>query len=217
MNVKIVMTVLLSLLLITAVAEAQVIVVTRQPRHEKFKHPGENLPKFQPALNLSIGYGFPDVDRKYLPDYYGYDRGTISQSGVFTGALDYRFSRRMSIGILVAHGAVSAPYYSYYSSPSAADLTTRLETWSFMIQIIRYIPISLWVTPYIKTAIGFNSWKQQFRDANGNETAVTHVDVPDFAHQIALGVKFRLSRRAGLFVEGGYGKYIVLGGLSIKL
>ncbi|HTI10610.1 MAG TPA: outer membrane beta-barrel protein [Puia sp.] len=187
---------LLSLLLITAIAEAQGVKRT---------------------LNFSIGYGFPDVDKKYLPDYYGYSRGSTSQSGVFTGAFDYRFSRRMSVGVLVAHGVVSAPYYNYYSPSSVPDLTARLETWSFMIQLVRYIPISLRVVPYIKTGLGFNSWNQKYTDAYGNENAATPADVPDFARQIALGVKFRLSERAGFFVEGGYGKYIVLGGLSVKL
>ena len=210
---------LLAAVLTTTAAESQVIVVSPPPRRPiaARKHLRENGPVFRPSWNLSVGYGFPNVDRQYLPEYYAISQGNISQSGIVTGALNYQFSRRMSIGIMVAHGSVSAPYYDYYSSVALPDFSARLETWSFMINLVRYIPVSRRVTPYIKTAIGFNSWKQEYKDANGNKAAVTPVDLPDFAHQVALGVKFRLSERAAFFVEGGYGKYIVLGGLSVKI
>jgi hypothetical protein len=122
----------------------------------------------------------------------------------------------MSIGVMVAHGAVSAPYYDYYSPSASPDFTGRLEAWSFMITLVRYIPISATVTPYIRTAIGFNSWQQEYTDLNGNKVAVTVPDLPDLARQFALGVRFRLSQWAGLYVEAGYGKYILNSGLSVK-
>lgn len=203
---------LISALLITAGADAQVIVATPAPR----RPPRRNLAPFVPGVTVSVGYGFPDLDRKYLPDFYGYSRGSRSQSGVITGSVNYQFSRKMSIGVMVAHGAVSAPYYDYYSSSPSPDYTGRLEAWSCMITLVRYIPISATVTPYIRTAIGFNSWHQAYTDPYGNKVAVTVPDLPDLARQFGLGVRFRFSRRAGLFVEAGYGRYIVNSGLSVK-
>jgi hypothetical protein len=210
---------LLAAVLISTTAESQVIVVSPPHRRQMAarKRFRENRPVFRPSWNLSVGYGFPNVDRQYLPEYYAISQGNISQSGIVTGALNYQFSRRMSIGIMVAHGSVSAPYYDYNTNTSSPDFSARLGTWSFMISLVRYIPVSRGVTPYIKTAIGFNSWDQAYTDANGNKAAIPPVDLPDFSHQVALGVKFRLSERAAFHVEGGYGKYIVLGGLSVKL
>lgn len=208
---------LISALLVTEGADAQVIVVTPAPRPpvtRTMRPPRRNLPPFVPSVNVSVGYGFPDLDRNYLPDFYGYSRGNSSQSGVITGSVNYQFSRRMSIGVMVAHGAVSAPYYDYYSS--TPDFTGRLEAWSFMITLVRYIPISATVTPYIRTAIGVNSWQQQYTDPTGNKVAVTTPDLPDLARQFGLGVRLRLSKRAGLFVEAGYGRYILNSGLSVK-
>jgi hypothetical protein len=167
-------------------------------------------------MNVSVGYGFPDLDRNYLPDFYGISRGNSSQSGVITGSVNYQFSRKMSIGVMVAHGAVSAPYYDYYSASPSPDFTGRLEAWSFMINLVRYIPISTTVTPYIRTAIGINIWQQEYTDPNGDKVAITAPDLPDLAHQFVLGVRFRLSERAGLFVEAGYGRYILNSGLSVK-
>ncbi|HEY4287925.1 MAG TPA: outer membrane beta-barrel protein [Puia sp.] len=176
-----------------------------------------NLPPFVPSVHVSVGYGFPDLDRNYLPDFYGMNRSGSSQSGVITGSVNYQFSRKMSIGVMVAHGAVSAPYYDYYSTAASPDFTGQLEAWSFMINLVRYIPISARVTPYIRTAIGVNSWQQKYTDVNGNKVAVTTPDLSDLARQFALGARFRLSPRAGLFVEAGYGRYILNSGLSIKL
>ena len=85
-----------------------------------------------------------------------------------------------------------------------------------MINLVRYIPVSAAVTPYIRTAIGINSWQQGYTDPNGNKVAVIAPDLPDLARQFALGVRFRLSQRAGLFVEAGYGRYILNSGLSVK-
>ena len=78
------------------------------------------------VINVSVGYGFPDLDRNYLPDFYGISRGNSSQSGVITGSVNYQFSRKMSIGVMVAHGVVTAPYYDYYSTSPSPDFTGRL-------------------------------------------------------------------------------------------
>ncbi|HMI63480.1 MAG TPA: hypothetical protein VK518_21340 [Puia sp.] len=210
---------LISALLTTGGANAQVIVITppvRPPVTRTRRPPHRNQPPFVPTINVSVGYGFPNLDRNYLPDFYGISRGNSSQSGVITGSVNYQFSRKMSLGVMVAHGAVTAPYYAYYSASPSPDFTGRLEAWSFMINLVRYIPISATVTPYIRTAIGFNSWQQEYTDPTGNKMAVATPDLPDLARQFALGVRFRLSQRAGLFVEAGYGRYILNSGLSVK-
>ena len=208
---------IISASLITGGADAQVIVVAppvRPPVTRTRRPPRRNQPPFVPNVNVSVGYGFPDLDRNYLPDFYGFSRGNSSQSGVITGSINYQFSRKMSIGVMVAHGQVSAPYYDYYST--SPDFTGRLEAWSFMVNIVRYIPIGVAVTPYIKTAIGVNSWQQEYKDPDGNKEAVTAADPPDLARQFALGARFRISRQASLFVEAGYGKYILNSGFSVK-
>ena len=203
--------------LITEGVNAQVIVVSPEPRPpvtRTRRPPRRNLSPFVPSVNVSVGYGFPDLERNYLPDFYGYSRGNSSQRGVITGSVNYQFSRKMSIGVMVAHGTVSAPYYDYYSS--TPDFTGRLEAWSFMITLVRYIPVSATVTPYIRTAIGVNSWQQHYTDPTGDKVAVTPPDLPDLARQFGLGVRLRLSQRAGLSVEAGYGRYILNSGLSVK-
>src|ERR1700690_333230 len=79
------------------------------PRYPR-RRMNENLPPFKPTINISFGYGFPNLDKYALPEFSNMYQGTTtSQLGPVTGAIDYRFTRNMSIGVLVTHGKVTAP------------------------------------------------------------------------------------------------------------
>ncbi len=185
----------------------------RPPSPERFRQ----LPKFEPSVNITLGYGFPNLDKYELLDFYNYYKGPASQTGPVFGTVDYQFSRTMSIGIMASYGKVSAPYYDYNAPASdPAVLTGKLENWSIMINFVRYIPVATdKITPYMRTAIGINSWSQAYTDQSGNK-AVNAEDPPSLAYQVGLGAKFNLSKNAGLFLEAGYGKYILSSGLAFK-
>jgi opacity protein-like surface antigen len=175
----------------------------------------ENLPSFKPTLNISLGYGFPNLDKNELPEFTNMYLGTTtSQLGPLNGSIDYRFSRNMSLGIMVTHGTITAPYYNYGSSSTPA-LTASLNNWSVMLDFIHYIPASEHVTPYIRTAIGVNSWQQNYTDDQGNKVNMDG-SPSDLAYQIGLGANFYVTKNYGLFLEAGYGKYILQGGLTFR-
>lgn len=174
----------------------------------------DNRPPYKPTVNLSVGYGFPNADKDQLLDFDRYYKGNFSQNGPVTGALDYQFSRNMSVGVMVAHGRVSVPYYDYNSS-SAPSFTGSLNNWAFMLNVVRYMPLSPTVVPYFRTAIGVNAWKQDYSDVSGNKIFFGATP-SDLAYQLGLGAKFNVSKNAGVFIEAGYGKYILHGGLALK-
>jgi len=193
---------------------ARVRVAPRRPqpprRTQQHKNP------FQPTLNLSIGYGFPNLDKEQLAVFYNSYMGTVSQKGPITGAVDYQFSRNMSIGVMGSYGKVSAPYYDYSSSGPAPDFTGSLENWSVMLNIMSYIPTyTQHIEPYIRTAIGINNWTQNYVDESGAKVAEL-ANPSQLAYQASLGARFNISKNAGLYVEAGYGKYILNGGLTLK-
>jgi len=175
----------------------------------------QNLPPFKPTVNISFGYGFPNLDKYALAQFNNmYQGNTTTQLGPITGAVDYRFSRMMSIGVLVTHGKVSAPFY-YYNAPATPALTGSLDNWSVMLNFVRYLSAGDRVAPYIRTAIGVNTWQQNYSDGQGNKLNLG--GTPDeLAYQVGLGADFYLAKNAGLFIEGGYGKYILQGGLAFR-
>lgn len=209
---------LCALFLLTIASEAQMRRVYGRPRYGRQRPAArQQLPRFQPTLNLSFGYGFPALDKDFMPEFYEAYAGNISQTGPFTGAIDYQFSRVMSIGVMVTHNRLTAPYYDYTGSPTVPAFDAKVENWSFMLNVVRYFPAGKAVSPYLRTAIGVNSWTQTYTAPDGSKAPVIPDRLPDLAYQAGLGVNLNLSKHAALTLEAGYGKYIVHGGLQFKL
>jgi hypothetical protein len=167
---------------------------------------------FTPTVNLSFGYGFPNVDQYRMAEFYNAYKGNASQTGPFMAALDYQFSRFMSIGVMATYGKVNAPYYYYDNNDR---FTGKLENTALMLNLVNYIPAGRAVSPYFRAAAGVNVWQQDYRDEHG--LPLDYIIKPSaFAYQVSFGAKFNMSERAGLFVEAGYGKYILNGGLAFK-
>ncbi len=170
---------------------------------------------FRPSLNIAVGYGFPNLDKNYLGAFTNANVGNYNQTGPISGSVDYQFSPYTSIGIMGTYGKVSAPYYDAFTNTQA--FTGSLDNVSVMLNLVNYFPTyNNKVSPYVRTAIGVNNWSQNYTTSNGGK--ITDVPQPnEFAYQVSLGVKFHLSNNTSLFMEAGYGKYILAGGLSFKL
>lgn len=191
--------------------------VYMRPPHPRYQQRRQQpkLPPFTPSLQLNLGYGFPNLAQNELVDFYGVYRGNVQQLGPINASLDYRFSRFMSLGIMGMYGKVSMPYYNYNGFTPAMKGT--LENWTIMANMMNYIPVNQHVEPYLRIALGVNIWNQDYVDYDAG-TKVNYVQKPsDFAYQFSFGCKFNISKQTGLFIEGGYGKYILNGGLSLKL
>jgi len=184
------------------------------PRRRQQKDP--NAPKFTPIVRFSLGYGYPNLDKSQMASFYNYSLSNIKQTGPITGALDYQYSQSSSIGLMVSHGQVSGSYYDYNNPTGPPVMNGSLDNWSVMVNMMNYMPGGEKVTPYFRTAVGINIWTPNYSDAVGNK--VNGLSDPNqLAYQISLGANIHLSKNTGLFMEAGYGKYIVQGGLSFKL
>jgi hypothetical protein len=164
---------------------------------------------FKPTVNLSFGYGFPNVDQYRMAKFYNAIKGNVSQTGPFMASLDYQFSPYTSLGVMATYGKVSAPYYY---TDNYDKFTGKLENTALMLNLVNYFPVSPAVSPYLRLAGGANIWQQ---DEHG--LPLDYIVAPSaFAYQVSLGAKFNMSENAGLFVEAGYGKYILNGGVAFK-
>jgi hypothetical protein len=168
---------------------------------------------FDPSVNVSIGYGFPNLDSYLLDNFYGYYHGTATYTGPITASVDYRFNPFTSIGIMASYGKVSRSYYSFDSN--IKTFSGSLTNVSIMLDFLRYLPGSSKVEPYTRAAIGINTGKSSYQS-----TAGTDFFSPDngtsLAYQVGLGVQLYVSKSSGFFVEAGYGKYIVAAGLTFR-
>lgn len=179
----------------------------------------EEVPKFIPTVDISFGFGYPNVDKYLLPDLSpGYVKGNYSKTGTYTAAIDYQFNRFTSLGLLGAYGTSSVPYFAANAGPTDQPVYNgTLTGWSVMTNLKTYFaPVDLVkLNGYFRFAGGINVWDQKITDANGlKQNNIS--DPSEFAYQVSLGADFNLSPRATIFVEAGYGKYILAGGLKFK-
>jgi opacity protein-like surface antigen len=173
----------------------------------------QEMTNFKPSLDVSIGYGFPNLDKYLLSDFYNYYQGSGTQSGPIIANVDYHFNPRMAIGVMVNYGKVSRPYYSYNTGDQAA--TGSLTNTAVLLSFTRYLGMSQKIMPYTRTAIGINTGQAKYTAMDGSKWANTD-DATTLAYQVGLGVKFNVTDHGGFFVEAGYGKYIISGGLALK-
>jgi predicted porin len=179
----------------------------RRPYPQR-RQKGQSLPKFDPIIHFSLGYGYPNLDATQLAGFYNYYRGTVTQTGPITGAIDYQYSQNASIGVLVTHGQVNASYYDYNNPSGPPVMNGSLDNWSVMLNMMNYIPTNGGKVIHI--------WNQNYTDGSGTKLGLV-LDPNQFAYQVGLGANIKLSKNTGLFMEAGYGKYILHGGLSFKL
>jgi hypothetical protein len=171
------------------------------------------LQTFKPSLDVSVGYGFPNLDKYLLADFYDYYSGSGTQSGPIIASVDYHFTPRMAIGVMVNYGKVSRPYYNYYSGEQT--FTGSLTNTAVLLNFTRYLGMSQKIMPYTRTAIGINTGQSEYLTSDGSKAADAD-DETSLAYQVGLGVKFNAGKHGGFFVEAGYGKYILSAGLSMK-
>jgi hypothetical protein len=187
--------------------------MNRYNRYPKRARRDSIMPKFDPKISFSIGAGFPNLDATQLAGFFNYYKGNTSQSVPIIGSIDYQYSRTSSIGLMVTHGQVNAPYFDYSGNQA---FTGSLDNWSVMVNMMNYMPTHSIVEPYIRTAVGINIWNQNYLDISGNKMA--YVSEPSMlAYQISLGANFSLSKNLKFYTEAGYGKYILHAGLKFQI
>jgi len=181
----------------------------------------QKAPSFQPTVNLSVGYGYPNLDKDYFPDQFmgainAYKGTQFTQTGPATAALDFQFSRYNSIGVLGTYGKVSVPYYDFNSNIATPAFNGDIQSWSVMLNMVTYFPSYQTVSPYIRTAIGMSNRTENYTYPDGSKAILGGENITDLAYQVSIGTRFNMSPNAGFYIEAGYGRYIVNGGLTFK-
>ena len=222
--------------LISGIAEAQFYgggiymrprVYRRYPPRRPMQRREQQRPAYKPTVNFSVGYGYPNLDKNYFPDQFlsyngslnAYKGNTFAQTGPVTAALDFQFSRYSSIGVMGTYGKASVPYYDGNSTleNSSVLFTGNMKSYSVMLNMMTYFPSYQTVSPYIRTAVGISSRNENYLYPDGSKAIVgDNSNIQDIAYQVSIGTRFNLSPNAGFYIEAGYGRYIVNGGLTFR-
>lgn len=211
---KLVVMVVILFAVVEANAQFGGIYYTPRPRYARPVQRNNDDDGFKPTLNLTLGYGFPNLDKNQLLDFSNSYKGSLSQTGPFMGSLDYQFKRNLSIGVLVTSGTVKRNYYD--DADGSLAFNGKLQNTAVMLNLVNYLPGTRTVSPYFRAAIGGNIWTNNYTLTSDGSKLYDDGGLPDVAYQLSLGMKVNFTDKAGLFVEAGYGKYILAGGLAFK-
>jgi hypothetical protein len=218
--------------LISGISEAQIygggIYIQRgyrrppsRPMQRYQRYPRQRQQTYRPTINLSFGYGYPNLDKNYFPSQFNgavnaYEGTRFTQTGPVTGALDFQFSKFNSIGVMGTYGKVSVPYYDFSSNSSISSFNGNIKSWSVLFNMMTYFPSYETVSPYIRTAVGISTHNEDYTYPDGSKAVVGGNNLTDLAYQISIGARFNMSPNAGFFLEAGYGRYIASGGLTFR-
>lgn len=206
--------ILLGLLLVACFYESNAQYGRSYSRDREYRRQQiQELQNFKPSLDVSVGYGFPNLDKYLLTDFYNYYQGSTTQSGPVIASIDYHFTPRMAIGVMVNYGKVSRPYYNAYTGEQ--EFTGSITNTAVLLNFTRYMGSSQKIMPYTRTAIGINTGTSKYLTTDGSKAADTDAGT-SLAYQAGLGVQFNVTKHGGFFVEAGYGKYILAGGLKMS-
>lgn len=178
-----------------------------------YRRDREEMQNFTPSLDVSVGYGFPNLDKYLLNDFYNYYTGSTSQTGPITATVDYHFNPRMAIGVMVNYAKVSRSYNSYNTGEQS--FSGNLTNTAVLLNFTRYLGMSQKIQPYTRTAIGINTGQVKYISNDGSKVNGDN-DGTSLAYQVGLGAKFIITQHGGFFIEAGYGKYILSAGLTMK-
>ncbi|HYJ62286.1 MAG TPA: hypothetical protein VEV62_00955 [Parafilimonas sp.] len=190
-------------------------------RYQRYPRQKQRQQTYHPTVNLSFGYGYPNLDKNYFPSQFNgavnaYEGNTFKQTGPVTGALDFQFSKYNSIGVMGTYGKVSVPYYDFNSNSNIASFNGDIKSWSVLFNMMTYFPSYETVSPYIRTAIGISTHNEDYTYPDGSKAVIGGNNLTDLAYQVSIGARFNMSPNAGFFLEAGYGRYIASGGLTFR-
>jgi len=191
------------------------------PRRPYPRQQRQRQQPYHSTVNFSLGYSYPNLDKNYFPDQFNgavnvYRGNNFTQTGPITAALDFQFSRYNSIGIMGTYGKASVPYYDFSSNGNIPAFNGDLKSYSVLFNMMTYFPSYQTVSPYIRTAIGINSRNENYTYPDGSKAIIGGDNITDLAYQVSLGTRFNFSPNAGFYIEAGYGRYIVNGGLTFR-
>ena len=172
---------------------------------------------FKPHFLITIGYGFPNLDKGQFVQTYQYNYIANNYSGPLTGSLEYALSRNSAIGVSISHSKATATYYYNNGGQSSPQFYGELNNTSIMLNYKKYLYTnSEHVAPYTRSALGVNIWNERYYYPNGT-TLNLSANPSELAYQLSIGSEFRIHSQSGFYIEAGYGKYILNAGLLLKL
>lgn len=169
---------------------------------------------------VSIGYGFPNLGKSLFNTYNEYTDFKVAGFGPMHIKYEYGVSDKIGIGVSVnivtfkvawtedAYGPNDTKRYEHRIKSSAYSILARLNT---------HFATQEKIDPYWGFGIGYSGRKYANSSDDPNYTAdITFKNLIPIGFESTLGCRFFFTDIIGAYIEVGFSKSIVQGGLSAK-
>jgi hypothetical protein len=168
-------------------------------------------------LIISVGYGDPAVI--YFQNWYNNtfknksDQKVVPQINPIYAKIEYRILKHMGIGIDVSYD----DYEAKQAPPSSTNYTTAYKGYTFVadIRLNRHVHlIRQRLDLYWGVGLGYQV--QSIENIIATKSLPKLGSTP-IAFEFTFGGRFYITKRIGIYIEGGIARSIIQGGLCVRL
>lgn len=174
---------------------------------------------------ISTGYGFPNWGKTLTKSAVVNSQATnVSATGFgpMHFKFEYGFTDRFGLGLSVNYvnfGFVwREPNDNYpVSGPQAYDYNFKVSSLAINLRFNRHWEVNDKIDAYWGMGLGYANTvlKESSNDPNYKSASFT-VPIP-VSFELTFGMRYYFTENIGMYVEGGYAKSILQGGLVVKL
>lgn len=169
---------------------------------------------------VSLAYGFPNLGAVVLNTYEDYNAYSVSGIGPIHLKYDYALSDKISLGVSIGYVSFKAKWtYDYYDyntfTTQAYDESWTGSSLGILARFNYHFATSEKLDPYVGLGAGYNSWTFKF-ESDYPGAIESSLVLPPIGFEGGVGVKYFFSDNVGAYLELGYGKSLLQGGIAFK-
>ncbi|MEO5643543.1 MAG: hypothetical protein ABIQ40_12760 [Bacteroidia bacterium] len=170
---------------------------------------------------ISIGYGFPNLGKSIFNTYNTYNDFKVSGFGPMHVKYEYGVSDKIGIGVSVNIVTFKVAWteapYSYSDSTVAYEHRIKSSAYSALARLNIHFATQEKIDPYWGIGIGYSGRKYTYSSDDPNYTSGIALTNPiPIGFESTLGCRFFFTENIGAYIEVGFSKSIVQGGLVAK-
>lgn len=171
---------------------------------------------------ISIGYGFPNLGKSLFKTWESYSDYKVTGFGPMHVKYEYGVSDKIGIGasVNIVNFKVAWTDIPYSSLDSTANYEHRVKSsaYSILARMNIHFATQAKIDPYWGFGLGYSGRKYTYEtdDPNYPEDNFSLTNLIPLGFETTIGCRFYFTDNIGAYIETGFSKSIIQGGLVAK-
>jgi opacity protein-like surface antigen len=171
---------------------------------------------------VSIGYGFPNLGKSFFKTYESYSDYKVTGFGPMHIKYEYGVSDKIGLGLSVNIVTFKVAWTEtpWSSADSTASYEHRIKSsaYSALARMNLHFATQAKIDPYWGFGLGYSGRKYTYEtdDPNYPDDTFSLTNLIPLGFESTIGCRFYFTDNIGAYIEAGFSKSIVQGGLVAK-